>query len=78
MNLFVVDIKNAIEKLYADNCTIGQAFTMVDNWCNDNDAWYSLENMWLDTDGVGTRAKVNIKCMVKNTNKVAIVFELRY
>lgn len=33
-----------------DNLTLGQAFTCLDNWCNDNDAIYGLGNIYHEFD----------------------------
>ena len=60
MKLIFTNIKEATNKVLSDDCTIGQAFNMIDSWCHDNNAWYDIENMWLDTSGPGTRAKLNI------------------
>ncbi len=37
------------EKVIADDCTMSQAFTMIESWCNDNDAICpSTYNVWKD------------------------------
>lgn len=37
------------ESVIADDCTIAQAFTMIESWCNDNNAIYpSTYNVWKD------------------------------
>lgn len=78
MKLYNVDIRTTENHLIKDNCTIGIAFTTIDNWCKHHKAWYNIENIWMDTDGVGTRAKINIKCFFKDNNKLANVFKIKY
>lgn len=77
MNLFSVNIYNCSSELVKGNVTIGKAFTLIDHWCQDHEAWYKIEDMWLDTNGVGTRAKINVKCFDKN-KKIATIFEIKY
>lgn len=37
------------ENVIADDCTIAQAFTMIESWCNDNNAICpSTYNVWKD------------------------------
>lgn len=78
MNLYSVDIKNFTSTIIKKNCTVGKAFTIIDNWCESNNAWYNVENMWLDTSGPGTRAKINVKCFNKDNNGIATIFEIKY
>ena len=79
MNVFSVDVKNQTSEIVKSNCTIGKAFVYIDEWCKKNNAYYNVENMWLDTNGVGTRAKINVKCFKNNTvSQIANVFEIKY
>ena len=78
MKLYSVNIKNSTSSLIKDNCTVGKAFTFIDHWCQDNEAWYDVENMWLDTNGPGTRAKINVKCFNNNNKGIATIFEIKY
>jgi len=40
------DIKSTV---IAEDCTLSQAFIMIENWCNDNEANYpDLANIWKD------------------------------
>ena len=34
----------------ADNLTLGQAFTCLDNWCDDNNSVYGLGNIYHEFD----------------------------
>jgi len=37
------------EKVIADDCTMSQAFVMIEAWCNDNNAIYpNTYNIWKD------------------------------
>lgn len=37
------------ENVIADDCTMAQAFTMIESWCNDNNAICpSTYNVWKD------------------------------
>ena len=38
-------------KPFIDNATLGQAVTAVDNWCTDNDAEYSFNDLGLAQSG---------------------------
>ena len=79
MNLFTIDIKNQTSELIKKNCTVGKAFVYIDNWCKENNAYYNIEDMWLDTNGAGTRAKINVKCIYNDTkSKIANIFEIKY
>lgn len=78
MKLYNVDIRTTQIHLIKDGCTTGQAFTMIDTWCKNHKAYYNIEDIWLDTDGVGTRAKINIKCLFKHDNKIANIFKIKY
>lgn len=79
MNLFSINVKNQSSELIKKDCTISKAFSYIDNWCKKNNSYYKIEDMWLDTNGVGTRAKLNIKCLVNESkSKLANIFEIKY
>lgn len=42
----ITDKNNVI----VDNLTLGQAFTCLDSWCNNNDAIYGLGNIYHEFD----------------------------
>ncbi len=45
------------EKVISDDCTMSQAFTMIEAWCNDNDAICpSTYSVWMDKGDI----RVNI------------------
>ena len=33
------------ETVFSNNCSLGQAFTMIDNFCHDNNASYSITDI---------------------------------
>lgn len=37
-------------EIISDNLTLGQAFTALDDWCDDNDAIYGLGNIYHEFD----------------------------
>lgn len=35
------------KSIISENCTISQAFSMIESWCNDNNANYpQISNVW--------------------------------
>ena len=78
MNLYNVDLYTTEIHLIKSGCTNGQAFTLIDTWCKNHKAFYNIEDIWIDTDGLGTRAKMNIKCFLKHNNKLAAIFKIKY
>lgn len=44
-----------------DNLTLGQAFTCLDNWCNDNNGKYGLGNIYHEYDN-----QIGIDVYLKN------------
>ena len=46
VNLVPKDIKSTV---IAEDCTLSQAFVMIENWCNDNGANYpDIASLWKD------------------------------
>ena len=66
-NLVPNDIKSIV---ISEDCTLSQAFAMIENWCNDNGANYpDLANLWKD------KGMICIKIMTHD-NKYINIFNI--
>lgn len=43
-------LPNEDEKVIAESCTLGQVFTMIDNWCYNNNAKYDWIGSYKDAE----------------------------
>ena len=51
------DIKSTV---IAEDCTLSQAFIMIENWCNDNEANYpDLANLWKDKGNMSVQVRTH-------------------
>ena len=70
MNLLSYLPNESTEKIIAEGCTLGQAFTMIDNWCYDNNAEFNWDRAYkYDCD-----PDFFIQCFDKDTHKLVINF----
>lgn len=57
--------------VFSENCTLVQAFTMIESWCYDNDCVYpSLCDVWKSKGTIIVRVKTNDN---KFTNEFNII-----
>ena len=53
VNLVPEDIKSTV---IAEDCTLSQAFVMIENWCNDNEANYpDVASLWKDKGNMSVK-----------------------
>jgi len=65
-NLEPEDIKSTI---IAEDCTLAQAFTMIESWCYDNDCVYpSLCDVWKSKGIIIVRVKTNDNKFINEFN----------
>ena len=57
INLELEDIKSTI---IGEDCTLAQAFTMIENWCNDNGANYpDVASIWKEKGNMMVKVHTN-------------------
>ena len=58
------------EVVISDNCSLGQALTMIESWCYDNGANYpSISNLWKNEGSIRVR-------VITNDNKYINIFDI--
>ena len=51
------DIKTTV---ISEDCTLSQAFVMIENWCNDNDANYpDVASLWKNNGNINVRVRTH-------------------